>query len=73
MKCRKRFLLLQCSHSILSQFMLSVIGPSKNITQKPYDTATEFIQKKYSSLKQQQQHKIYLHDYISYSIAKTLR
>ena len=53
--------------------MLSVIGSSKNITQKPYDTATEFIQKKYSSLKQQQQHKIYLHDYISYSIAKTLR
>ena len=52
--------------------MLSVIGPSKTITQKPYDTATEFIQKKYSSLKQQQ-HKIYLHDYISYSIAKTLR
>ena len=72
MKCRKRFLLLQCSHSILSQFMLSVIGPSKNIMQKPYDTATEFIQKKYSSLKQQQ-HKLYLHDYISYSIAKTLR
>ena len=55
--------------------MLSVIGPSKNITQKPYDTATEFVQKKYSSLKQQQQqqHKLYLHDYISYSIAKTLR
>ena len=54
--------------------MLSVIGPSKTITQKPYDTTTEFIQKKYSSLKQQQQqHKIYLHGYISYSIAKTLR
>ena len=53
--------------------MLSVIGPSKTITQKPYDTTTEFIQKKYSSLKQQQQHKLYLHDYISYSIAKTLR
>ena len=54
--------------------MLSVIGPSKTVTQKPYDTATEFIQKKYSSLKQQQQqHKLYLHDYISYSIVKTLR
>ena len=51
--------------------MLSVIGSSKNITQKPYDTATEFIQKKYSSLKQQQQqHKLYLHDYLSYSVAK---
>ena len=51
-----------------------LIGSSKNITQKPYDTATEFIQKKYSSLKQQQQqHKLYLHDYISCSIAKTLR
>ena len=51
--------------------MLSVIGPSKTVTQKPYDTATEFIQKKYSSLKQQQQqHKLYLHDYLSYSVAK---
>ena len=47
--------------------------PPLKYNAKIFDTATEFIQKKYSSLKQQQQHKLYLHDYMSYSIAKALR